>query len=166
MGAEVKSAPHILDLEMLRDQIAHDLGVLRDEAATLDESDSQHARTFGAWCNARDVLGHVETMIAGWRNNVPQSLKAETLINNGNEWVECKECCDFVHPDDALEILLDDNGPGEPPSSDGHVCQACNEKAEIAAREIEADAELGTYQPDLDPNVGTYQPEHSKSKPQ
>lgn len=136
----MKSAPHILDLEMLRDQLAHDRDVLRDELDTLSADAPQHARTFGAWCATRDALGRVEAMVAGWRDDVPQSLKAETLINAAGgewaEWEECRECSDFIDPDadGVVEVLLDDNGPGEPPSRDGYVCPACNEKAEHEAR--------------------------------
>lgn len=167
MGAQVKSAPHILDLEMLRDQLVADRDKLHDELIVqeidavldpprpLDDEDPQLARTFGAWCAVQDVLGRVEVMVKGWRNDVPQSLKAETLINNGNDWIECRECSDLVALGDAFEVLLDDNGPGEPPSSDGHVCQACNDFAERAAREAE-DLALETAPADFAPEGDQY----------
>ena len=163
MGVQVKSPPHILDLEMLRDRLVSDRDKLHGELATSKGAESQ--RTFGAWCVVRDVLGQVEATIEGWRDGVPQSLKAETLINDDAEIVECRECHDFIDPeaDGVVEVLLDDNGPGEPPSRDGYVCADCNEKAEAEDRALEVDelkeGDRFTYQPDADPNAGTYRPE-------
>jgi len=80
------------------------------------------------YLEAREVLGGAGPVLAG----VVELLhRAELALDP--DAVHCYDCERRAHPDDCRPILLDDNGPGEPPSLEGHVCPECAEDRDIEA---------------------------------
>jgi len=71
----------------------------------------------------------------------PEHIKAaKGMIRTLAEFLEvelCRDCEASISEEDidegrAPECLLDDNGPGEPPTGDGRWCPECVEKMEAA----------------------------------